>query len=50
MQCISSVSYFVIINGEAYRSITPTKGLRQDDLLSPGLFFLCAKGLSALIH
>lgn len=28
MQCVSSVSYLVLINGEAYGNITPTKGLR----------------------
>ena len=50
MQCITSVSYSVIINGATYRNITPTKGLCQGDPLSPSLFLLCAEGLSSLIH
>ena len=50
MNCISSVSYSVIINGEACGNITPTRGIRQGDLLSPYIFLLCVEGLSALIH
>lgn len=50
MQCVSIVSYSVLINGVAYSNITLTKGLLQGDPLSPYLFLLCAEGLSALIH
>ena len=50
MHYVSSVSYSMIINGETFGHITPTRGIRQGDPISPYLFLLCAKGLSALIH
>ena len=49
MQCITTVSYSMIINGAVHRCIFPTRGLLQGDSLSPYLFLLCADGFSSLI-
>ena len=50
MLCISSMSYSIIVNGEACGNISPSRGIRQGDPLSPYLFLLSAEGFSALIH
>lgn len=34
MQCLTSVSYSIFLNGSKFRRFVPTKGLRQRDPLS----------------
>ena len=48
--CMRTVSYSILINGELKGRIIPTKGLHQGDPISPYLFLLCVKGLSAMFR
>ena len=50
MECVTFVTYSILINGEPMEPISPTRGICQGDPLSPYLFLLCSKGLNGLLE
>ena len=50
MECITTVSCSILVNGEPKSMITASRGLRQGDPLSPFLFLFYVEGLNALFR
>lgn len=48
-ECITTVSYFILVNREPQGMISPTRGIRQRDPLSSYLFLLCEEGLNSIL-
>ncbi|XP_059436383.1 uncharacterized protein LOC132169350 [Corylus avellana] len=49
MMCVFSVHYSILMHGEPCGNITPSRGIRQGDPISPYLFLLCAEVLSSMV-
>ena len=49
MECITSLSYSLLVNDEPTELIIPTRGIRQGDPLSLYIFILCMEALNQVL-
>lgn len=50
MSCISTIGITILVNGSRTEFFEPSRGIRQDDPLSPYIFILCMECLSNTIN
>lgn len=41
MRCITTVSFYILINGQPTQNLSPSRGFRQGDPIPPIFFIIC---------
>lgn len=50
LKCLSTVNFSFMLNGSAFGSLEPQRGIRQGDPLSPYLFIICSEVFSSVLQ